>query len=147
MTGCSNRIPKLKLLQSPKLIFSGTDSIRYYNRRSPAIQTVQEDKAIRKFSEVPMAIPSKWLSEQTMRVKKLPLTVVNLQVLEQLVQKKLDAHHIEKSTSLWNSAVLFAKKKKIWKMEKSYRSKSCQQSNSTNGLSTLWDPFSLPIIT
>ena len=36
---------------------------------------------------------------------------MNLQVLEQLVQKKLDAQHIEKSTSLWNSAVLFVKKK------------------------------------
>lgn len=31
--------------------------------------------------------------------------------------------------------------KEIWKMQKSYRSKSCQQGNSTNGLSTIWDSF------
>ena len=58
-----------------------------------------------------MALPLKWLTEEPIWVKHWPLTEEKLQALEQLVHEQLDAHHIEKSNSPWNSSVFVVKKK------------------------------------
>ena len=84
--------------------------MRYYKHRSPAIQAVQEHKATSKPLEIQTVLPLKWLTEKPIWVKQWPLAEDKLQALEQLVQEQLDAHHIEESTSLWNSPVFVVKK-------------------------------------
>ena len=71
---------------------------------------VQEHKAIEKPSEVLMVLPLKQLTEKPICIKQWTLTKEKLQTLEQIVQEQLDAHHIEESTSPWNSPVFFIKK-------------------------------------
>ena len=44
--------------------------------------------------------------EKAIWIKQWPLTEDILQVLEQLVQEQLDAHHIKESTRYWNSPVM-----------------------------------------
>ena len=66
---------------------------------SPAIQAVQDNKATSKPSQVPTAIPLKWLIKKPICVKQWPLNEEKLQALEQLVEEQLDAHHIDESTS------------------------------------------------
>ena len=65
-----------------------------------------------------------------------------LWALEELVQKQLDAHHIEESTSPWNSVFVV---KEIWKMENGDRSKSCQQGYPTYGPFMIWNSSAFPI--
>ena len=101
----------------PQTRVSGKDVIKYYTQRSPVIQAVQEHKATSKPSEVLTALPLKWLTEKPIWVKQWPLMEDKLQALEQLVQEQLDAHHIEESTSPWNSPVFVVKKKSgKWRM-------------------------------
>ena len=96
---------------------SGKDIMRYYGKRSPAIQAVQEHTANSKPLEVPTALPLKWLTEKPIWIKQWPLAEDKLQALEQLVQEQLDANHIEESTSPWNSPVFVVKKKSgKWRM-------------------------------
>ena len=45
----------------PQTHVSGKDVIKYYLKRSPAIQAVQEVKGTSKPSEVQTALPLKWL--------------------------------------------------------------------------------------
>ena len=58
-----------------------------------------------------MALPLKWLAEKPICVKPWPLTEEKLQILEQLVQEKLDAHYIEESASPLTSPIFVGKKK------------------------------------
>ena len=58
-----------------------------------------------------MALSLKWLTEKLIWIKQWPLTEIKLQVLEQLVQEQLDVHHVEESTSPWNSPVFVVKRK------------------------------------
>lgn len=91
--------------------------MRYYGKRSPAIQAVQEHIANTKPLEVPKALPLKWLTKKPIWIKQWPLAEDKLQALEHLVQEQLDAHHIEESTSPWNSPVFVVKKKSgKWRM-------------------------------
>ena len=83
---------------------------RYYKWRKPAILAVHE-QAIDVPSEIPTALPLKWLTEKPIWTKQWPLAEEKLQALEQLVQEQLDAGHIEESTSPWNSPVFVVKKK------------------------------------
>ena len=53
---------------------SGKDIIRYYTQRSPAIQAVQENKAISKPLEVPTILTLEWLNKKPVWVKQCPLT-------------------------------------------------------------------------
>ena len=49
---------------APETHVSGSNIIRYYTQRSPAIQAVQEHKVTIKLSEVPTALPLKGLTEK-----------------------------------------------------------------------------------
>ena len=62
-------------------------------------------------SEVPRAMPLKWLTEKPIWTKQWPLAEKMLQALEQLVQEQLDSQHIDESTSPGNSLVFVVKKK------------------------------------
>ena len=62
-------------------------------------------------SEVPRAMPLKWLTEKPIWTKQCPLAEEKLQALEQLVQEQLDDGHIDESTRPWNSPVFVVKKK------------------------------------
>ena len=64
---------------------------RYYRQRKLTIWAIQGHKAIYGPSEVPTALPLKWLTEKPMWTKQWPLAEEKLQALEQLVQEQLDA--------------------------------------------------------
>jgi hypothetical protein len=66
-----------------------------------------------------------------------PLNNEKLQDLKQLVKKQLEHKHIEPSFSSWNSLVVVIKKK-IWKMETSYRFKKCKCIYDNYGSFTTW---------
>ena len=76
---------------------SGKDIMRYYGKRSPTIQAVQEHTATSKALEVPTALPLKSLTEKPIWIKQWPLAEDKLQALEELIQEQLDAPHIEES--------------------------------------------------
>ena len=64
-----------------------------------------------------MSLPLKWLTEKPIWVKQWPLTEDKLQAFKQVIQEQIDAHHIEESTSPWNSPVFVVKKKSgKWRM-------------------------------
>ena len=62
-------------------------------------------------SEVPTAMPLKWLTEKPIWTKQWPLAEEMLKALEQLVQEQLDVQHIDESTSPRNSLAFVVKKK------------------------------------
>jgi hypothetical protein len=70
-----------------------------------------------------------------------PLNYEKLQALKQLIQKQLEHKHIEPSFSPWNSPV-FVIKKKIWKMETSYRFRKCKCIFGNYGSFTTWIAYS-----
>ena len=56
--------------------------MRYYGKRSPAIQVVQEHTANSKPLEVPTALPLKWIIQKPIWVKQWPLTEEKLQHID-----------------------------------------------------------------
>ena len=95
-------------------VYSSEENItRYYIWWTPAIRAIQEHNTIDDPSEVPTAMPLKWLTEKPIWTKQWPLAEEKLQALEQLVQEQLDARHTEESTSPWNSSVFVVKKKNL----------------------------------
>ena len=74
---------------------------QYYKKQSPTIQVVQEQgTTAADISKAPTALPLKWLADKPGWVKQYLLTIEKLQALEQLVQKQLDAQHIEDQPAL-----------------------------------------------
>ena len=71
----------------------------------------------------------------------IPLTGEKIQALEQLVQEKLDAHHIEESIIPWNSPVFVVKTKSgKWRMMTDLRAVN----NIIQPMSPLKSGISLP---
>ena len=65
---------QINIHEALKTYVSREDIRRYYRQRSPAVQAVQEHKAINKPSEVLMNLTLKWLTEKPIWVKQWPLT-------------------------------------------------------------------------
>ncbi|KAL6040906.1 hypothetical protein STEG23_037882 [Scotinomys teguina] len=97
---------------------SRNNIITCYKKELPAIQAVhKQSTTLIQLSEVPTALPLKWLTNKPVWVGQWPLTKEKLQALELLVQEQLNAQHIEESTSPWNSPVFVIKKKSgNWRM-------------------------------
>ena len=82
---------QINIPPSPKTYVSEENIRRYYRQWTPAIQAVQQHKAIDKPSKVPMVLPLKWLTETQIQVKQWALVEEKLQALNQLVQEQLNA--------------------------------------------------------
>lgn len=104
------KIPTLSEKEYRPMHVSRNNIITCYKNQSPTIQAVhKQSTTVVELSEVPTALPLKWLTNKPVWVGQWPLTKEKLQALEQLVQEQLNAQHIEESTSPWNSPVFIFK--------------------------------------
>ncbi|ERE68472.1 putative Pol polyprotein [Cricetulus griseus] len=87
------------------------DLVRHYGKQLTTIHAVQKLSTNDGPSEKPKALPLKWLTDEPVCVGQWSMTSEKLEALENLVQKQLDAGHIEEYTSPWNSPVFVIKKK------------------------------------
>lgn len=96
---------------------------RYYQEQSQAVQVVhKQDTTAISLTKVPTTLLLKWLTDKPVWVKQWPMMEEKLHTLGQLIPEKLNAQHIKKSTSPWNSPVfVIIKKSGKWRMLKRFK--------------------------